>query len=144
MGEIHSQGKIYPTRLGQENVLHSVPVNFNDTGVASGILCLTVDALEKPTVVEVQVIVTTAFNAGTTNVLLVGTTAGGNDILAASDITEATPGFYPSNGGAKQILVTVDTPIYVTYTYTGTAPTTGQAFIVINVFGLETIPATAT
>lgn len=144
MGEIHSQGKIYPTRLGQENVLHSVPVNFNDTGIGTGVLMLTVEAQEKPTLLEVQALVTTPFNAGITNVLVVGTTPGGTDILGGTDITEGTAGFYPGNGTARQAYVTTDTPVYVTYTYTGTAPTAGQAYILLNVYGLETIPATAT
>ena len=148
MGEIHSQGKVYPTRLGQEKVLHSIPIavvpSTSNLTLAAGVLALTVEAIEKPTIAEFQVVVQTAFNAGTTNVLVVGTTSGGNDIFGSSDITEGTPGFYPANGTVKQVLITADTPIYFTYTFTGTNPTTGVAYLLVNVFGLETIDASAT
>jgi hypothetical protein len=80
-----------------------------------------------PTVVNV----TTAFNAATTNVMTVGTSAGSDaDIVAASDFDETALGGTLVNRGLG-ITFAVDTDIYVKYTQSGTAATAGVAQIVI-------------
>jgi hypothetical protein len=81
--------------------------------------------------------VNVAFNAGTTNNLLVGKTAGGNDYcvtgtsaagsvgvkaFAAADIT----------GGSAGGVMTADQDIYVSYTQTGGAATAGQATVTVS------------
>lgn len=64
-----------------------------------------------------------AFNS-TTNSLIIGTTPGGNQLLAATDLKATgrtdTPVPIASAGPLG-----VDTPIYYTYTQTGPAPTAG-------------------
>ena len=94
-------------------------------------------------ITDVSSYVVTAFNAGTTNPLLVGVTPGGAELLAAADTTMATPGYY-TNARGKGLLLTqaASAPnttgdseggvgVYVNYTPTGTAPTTGQVVVVI-------------
>jgi hypothetical protein len=71
--------------------------------------------------------VTTAFNAGTTNVLVLGDGTTANKYLAASDVTEGTPGVYPSGGVGPFIAETAAGTLRATYTQTGTAATTGAA-----------------
>lgn len=75
--------------------------------------------------------VTTAFNAATTNVLTVGANASANtDIVAAGELSEGATGTTVVLTGAALTFAN-DTDIYVRYTQTGTAATTGAATIVI-------------
>lgn len=120
-------------------VAHTYPVNFNTTGVASAILVDTIRATtDKPVQVEVSAQVVTAFNAVTTNVLTAGTSATATEWLGAADITEGTPGYYPASNAVNKFRLTADTPIYVKYTQTGTAATTGAAIILVKEFSENT------
>lgn len=107
-------------------------VNFNDPGIAAGVAFdnyLPQNAFIETVLTEVVV----AFNAGTTNVLTAGT-VGPNytNIVAAADVTEATPGIYASTAGrGRSLTAAADVLPYAQYTQTGTAATTGQAIIVI-------------
>jgi len=73
--------------------------------------------------------VLTAFNAGTTNLVTVGHGAVGagtaDDIV--DTVTEGTPGVYPGVAGIPMAAETAEKEVYVYYTPTGTAPTTGKA-----------------
>jgi len=105
-------------------------VRFDTPGVASGV------KMPAPLPAGAEILratakVKTAFNAATTNVLTVGTSAGSMaDVLSASDVTEGTPGAYTATTGAALTLAS-DTDIYVKYTQTGTAATAGEAIIII-------------
>jgi hypothetical protein len=72
--------------IGVPRVLHTQQVhyfrkrvNYNDVGIAAGVLFGTLPAGAMLTNLNVRV--NTAFNAGTTNALNVGTTAGGTQIF---------------------------------------------------------------
>jgi hypothetical protein len=81
-----------------------------------------------------QVHVVTVFNAATTNVLIVGTSSGSDaDIVAAGDVDETAVGATIVERGCS-LTFTADTDIYVKYTQTGTAATTGAASILIPYF----------
>ena len=71
--------------------------------------------------------VVTAFNAGTTNVLTVGDGSTANKYLAAADVTEGTPGVYPTGGAGPFAAETAAGTLRATYAQTGTAATTGSA-----------------
>ena len=71
--------------------------------------------------------VVTAFNAGTTNVLTVGDGTTANKYLAAADVTEGTPGVYPTGGAGPFAAETAAGTLRATYAQTGTAATTGSA-----------------
>lgn len=80
------------------------------------------------------VFVREVFNAGTTNVLDIGTTA--DDDLYATDLAMGTKAFVVIDEAATAAnvnawYVTVDTTITATLALSGTAATTGQAEIVI-------------
>lgn len=78
-----------------------------------------------------QVRITTAFNAATTNVLTVGTATGSDaDVVASNDVDETATGQTIVARGAALTFAN-DTDIYVKYTQTGTAATTGAATILI-------------
>lgn len=71
--------------------------------------------------------VTTAFNAATTNVLTLGNGVTADKFLAAADVTEGTPGVYPTGGKGPFTAETAAGTLTATYAQTGTAATTGSA-----------------
>jgi hypothetical protein len=78
-------------------------------------------------VVQCWAQVTTAFNAATTNVLIAGNGVTTDKFLAAADVTEGTPGVYPTGGKGPYTAETVAGSLVVAYSQTGTAATTGSA-----------------
>jgi hypothetical protein len=78
-------------------------------------------------VVSAWVQVITAFNAGTTNVITLGDGTTADKYLAAADVTEGTPGVYPTGGKGPYVAETGTGTLRATYTQTGTAATTGAA-----------------
>ena len=108
-------------------------VNYNDSNIATGVLFGTIPAGAQILPFASTITVRTAFNAGTTNNLLIGTAAGGNQICATADSAAG------STGSKTLALATIttnsyqaaDTDLYVTYTQTGGAATAGIATITI-------------
>lgn len=98
-------------------------VNWNDAGIGTGVLFGTVPA--GAMIVTQNVRVDTAFNAGTTNALNVGTTAGGTQLF-----TDAATAGARSPAIAAVVMAT-DTDLFVSYAQTGVAATAGQAIVVI-------------
>ncbi|MGY2052408.1 hypothetical protein [Methylobacterium sp. JK268] len=78
------------------------------------------------------VVVEQAFNAGTTNVLTVGSAPGGSDLATGSDTGAGTVGAKQPTTASALGRLTADTVPYVTFTSTGAAPTAGVADIVIS------------
>jgi len=119
-------------------VVHTlrIKVNFNDAGIATGVgkQWLPKGAIITSTSVHVG----TAFNAGTTNALTVGTNASSyNNIVAAADVDETaagvvTNGIKPATSGTATGPLAADTRVFVMYSQTGTAATTGQATVLIH------------
>ncbi len=105
-------------------------VNFNDTGISSGVpfaQYLPAGASILFTVVKIK----TAFNATTTNVLTVGQNSTSyNDMVDSTDILEGSTGAYIVNRGADLTLASA-VRAFVKYTQSGTAATTGQAEVTI-------------
>lgn len=118
-------------------------VNFNDANIGAGVKF---GALPQGVyITSIRCFVTTAFNAGTTNVLTLGTTATGVDILAGgvtanTNCNPASTGNQPLDAAAGVgMTVTAGTPtgstggfdLFVRYTQTGTAATAGSVTYVI-------------
>lgn len=78
-------------------------------------------------VVQCWAEVLTAFNAGTTNVLTLGDGTTANKYLTSSDVTEGTPGVYPSGGKGPFAAEAAAGTLTATFAQTGTAATTGSA-----------------
>lgn len=102
-------------------------VNYNDPGIASGIVIgrLPANAQISQGLARVR----TSFNAGTTNVLTVGTNASSYDnIFGAGDIAEGAVG--NSVAPLANLLdAQSETDVLVKYTQTGTAASQGKAVI---------------
>lgn len=116
---------------------------FNTAGIATGVKVATIRADAKnPVLLEFSAEVITAFNAVTTNVLTAGSdAASANQFLAAGDITEGTPGFYPAANATKKVRIVADTDIWIKYTQSGTAATTGNALLYVKVTPLFPSPS---
>ena len=110
---------------GVEQMIFAGSVKYNDTGIDEGIkLC---DLPDNIVVTKAVAVVTTAFNAGTTNVLTIGTNSGCDDLLGSGDITEGTAAAYA--GGNKFVKLGTNAAVKAKYTQTGTDATAGAADI---------------
>jgi len=106
-------------------------VAFNTLGVGTADTVKVGTLPSGAQIVKSIVRVTAAFNAATTNVLTVGTSAGSDaDIVSAADLDESTIGTTVGTRGCD-LAISADTAIYTKYTQTGTAATTGSAVITI-------------
>jgi glycerol-3-phosphate acyltransferase PlsY len=98
-------------------------VVFNEPNIAAGVLIGTLPAGAMLTGLNVRV--STAFNAGTTNAVRVGTTPTGTEILTDAATAGARTPTIPNLSFAT------DTDIFASYAQTGGAATAGVADIVI-------------
>ncbi|HEY1382121.1 MAG TPA: hypothetical protein VGF43_00820 [Dongiaceae bacterium] len=112
-----------------QNLVHYLrkEVNYNDPNVATGIVVGRLPANAQ--VVQALARVRTTFNAGTTNVLTVGTNASNYDnIFGTADIAEGSAGNNAAPlANLQEALAEAD--VFVKYTQTGTAATQGKAVI---------------
>jgi len=107
-------------------------VNYNDAGIASGVgkQVLPAGAI----IIGTDVVVETVFNAGTTNVLTVGTNAASyNNIVAAADVNEAAVAITKdiSPTGTALGPLAADVQVFAMYAQTGAPATTGKADVII-------------
>ena len=134
--------KIIPTREGdgQQIYYYRLTVNYNDPRIASGVWFGTIP--KGSYIFAIDAYVTTAFNAGTTNVITLGATSASANEVLASGITAGSTGVYHltsaaglgtvvTNNSTYQTALYGAVPLYVKYAQTGTAATTGQVTIVI-------------
>lgn len=103
-------------------------IAFNTPGVGGGISMGAVPAGAIITSVDVHV--TAIFNAATTNVLVVGTAGTADAYLAAADVNEGAVGFTRYSG--KAAVVATPTEVFVRFTESGAAATTGAAVVMVN------------
>lgn len=115
------------------DVRTSAPGEFGSLRLVAGTISysqtsVTLDTLAVgDVVVQCWAQVLTAFNAATTNVLIAGNGVTTDKFLAAADVTEGTPGVYPTGGKGPFTAETVAGSLVVAYSQTGTAATTGSA-----------------
>jgi len=105
-------------------------VNYNDVNVANGNNKQWLPAGAVIIGTDVQVV--TAFNAGTTNTLSVGTVGDtGTDIINAQSVSAAglTQNVAPT--GAALGPLAADKQVVASYAQTGTVATAGQAIVIV-------------
>lgn len=115
-------------RKTQLQLLHQISrtINYNDTGVSSG---LAVGVLPSGArLLRIQTVIETAFNAGTTNTISVGTTAGGTDLVNATAAGSAA--LTTTACPAAKVVQAADQTIYASYAQSGTAASAGVATII--------------
>lgn len=116
------------TQLQQVHYLRK-RVNYNDAGVATGVYVGTLPA--GAIITSLKVLIATAFNAGTTNVMNVGTTTTGGEVGATGDILAGAAGQKSPTAYTSLGVMAADTDIWASYTQTGTAGTAGIAYVIV-------------
>lgn len=118
-----------PARLLHTQQIHygRVGVVFGDNGTVKTIVVVPAGSLILKALSGVHV--TTVFNAGTANVLDIGTSA--DDDLFGTDLALTATNFVPLDEAVGTYLCTSETTITVTLGLTGTAATTGAAEVFI-------------
>jgi len=124
-----------PGSTARKNALQLVhylrfTVNYNDVNVAGGNTKQWLPAGAIIVGTDVQIV--TAFNAGTTNTLSVGTVGDtGTDIVNAQSVaaTGLTQNVAPT--GAALGPLAADKQVVTSYAQTGTAATAGQAVVIV-------------
>lgn len=102
-------------------------ITFSDNGTAVTVGYIPAGALILKPLSGVAV--TTAFNAGTANVLDIGTSD--NDDLFGTDLALGTTNFIPCDENVGGYLVAADTTITATVALSGTAATAGAGEVII-------------
>lgn len=132
------QTRTIPARSLTEQAVnyYRITVNFNDQNIGAAQQFGSLPGGAYITQIDAHVL--TAFNAGTTNVITVGTTkASANEIVASgiSGAPLATGVIHLTSAaglGMAVTNVTTPVPLFVKYAQTGTAASTGQIVIVIS------------
>jgi hypothetical protein len=126
-----------PARRDPRQVVNTLKrtLNWNDPDIAKASFNNSIPL--GAFIISVQAYVVTAFNAGSTNPLTVGTNSTTfNNLLASGDVTPGTTGFYVNARGlGSGIAASADQPVFATYVPTGTAATAGQVIFVITYEG---------
>lgn len=124
-----------PGTTARKNALQLVhylrfTVNFNDAGIAAGVGKQFLPA--GAVVIGTDVMVSTAFNAATTNVLSVGTVGDtATNIVNALSVTPAGLTQNAAPSGVVLAPLTADKQVLVTFAQTGAAASAGKAVVVI-------------
>lgn len=116
---------------GIEQMFYAGTIAYDDTDVDKGIALFT--APNKMMITRAVAVVTEAFNASSTNVVVVGTKDDDDAIMASADITEGTAGTY-----SKQTFVDIPKggKVLAKYTQTGTSATAGAVDIYLFAVGV--------
>jgi hypothetical protein len=134
----NDQTRNFSSRSANQKITYwRLTINWNDPNISTG---QQFGAMSANTyIVFIDAYVTTAFNAGTTNVITLGTTKASANELVASGITAGTPGVYHLTSAAGLGLAVSENgtwlgvlmPLFAKYAQTGTAATAGSVTIVI-------------
>lgn len=119
--------------LSSRYIVHALRKDVNFDTVASGTPILMGTLPKGAVVLGTTVGIKTVFNAGSTNVLIVGTGADDDALVAAGGVDEtavAVTRVAPATL-AGNVASAADTDIYVEYTQSGTAGTTGAAWVAV-------------
>lgn len=116
-------------KCGIEQVLCAGKVSFDTKDVDKGVAMI--ELPENIIITKVVAVVNTAFNAGTANVLTVGTNGSADNLLGTNDVTKGAAGAYQKN--LFKIIKGEKPKIKAKFTSAGTAATAGEAEIYLNV-----------
>lgn len=129
------QTRNFPARQTPDQQLsyYRLTINFNDQNIGAGQQFGALPA--GAYIFAIDAYVTTAFNAGSTNVITLGTTKASANEIVGSGITAGTPGVYHLTSAAGLGLAVTSgsnpIPLFAKYAQTGGAATTGSVTIVI-------------
>lgn len=122
-------------RHPEDTGLHIIgrEINLGANGLAAG--TFPIGAFEKNTIpLRASVTILTGFNAGTTNVFEIGSTADPDGLITSTNAAAGTPGTKAGTGAALGQPLAADTIFYAKFGQTGTAATTGRAIAWVEAF----------
>ena len=128
----NDQNRTFPVRQLQSQQANYVrfTINYNDPNISTAQKFITLP--QNAFIVRTLCQVTTAFNAGSTNVIIVGGNATTNDLIASTGanrtVTPGTLGLYDITSAASlgnQVTSGGDVTLSAKYTQTGGAATAG-------------------
>lgn len=118
--------------LANQYIVHAMRKDFDYT-VVSGTQYKIDDLPKGAVVLRTTIGIKTAFNAASTNVLIVGTAGDDDALVAAAGVDEtavAVTSVAPATL-AGNVAPNADTALYVKYTQSGTAASAGAAWVVV-------------
>lgn len=135
MATLARSPKAHPEDVGVQ-VLGPFVVNFNtaNIGSATGVQFGTLPA--GSVVLRTTAVVTTVFNAATTNVLVVGVAADDDALMTSAVAVAGTAGTKVQNSPAATLTTptAADVGVFAKYTQSGTAATTGRAVVYVEYY----------
>jgi len=141
MGDFYTNAVRHPEDMGVGHIRRTI--TFDASGVGTG-LGIPIGALEAGAIpIRAYVTIQTAFNAATTNVLVVGTDDDDDGFVTSTNAAAGTVGLKAGTGALLGFPLATNEVVYVKYTQTGTAATTGKATAVVEFYNkreLEGIP----
>lgn len=133
MGDYFTNPSSYPADTGVQYIRRSVTF---DSSLLTSTLGIPIGAIPAGAIIDsLDANIETAFNAGSTNVLTVGSSATPAGIGASASIIAGTAGYKRGLTGALcGTPLAADTIIYAQYSPTGTAGTAGKAEFVVKFY----------
>lgn len=123
MGDYWTNPVRHPEDVGVGHIRRTV--EWDDAGIAAGI---PIGALEAGAIpLRAGVLVQAAFNAGTTNVLVLGSSADDDGLITSVNAGAGVLGVKAGTGAQLGIPLGANTVFYARFTQTGTAATAGKA-----------------
>jgi len=104
--------------------------NYNDPNISAGTVTMDEKLPANAIPLPLSVLVLTAFNAGTTNTLVLGDGTTANRFALTTDTTLGTPAWYPNIKTNITRIGATPVDVILNYAQTGTAASAGQALIV--------------
>lgn len=127
MGNYWTNSVRHPEDAGVGHIRRTV--SFDQSGLAVGI---PVGALEAGAVpLRAYAVIETAFNAGTTNVLVLGSVADDDGLVTTANAAAGATGLKAGTGAQLGAPLAADTVFFAKYTQTGTAASGGKATFVV-------------
>lgn len=127
MGNYWTNCVRHPEDVGVGHIRRTV--TFDQSGVTAGV---PVGALEAGTVpLRAYAVIETAFNAGTTNVLVLGSAADDDGLVTSANAAANAVGLKAGTGALLGAPLAADTVFFAKYAQTGTAASAGKATFVV-------------
>lgn len=127
MGDFYTNPVRHPEDVGVGHIRRTI--TWDASGVATGV---PIGALEAGAIpLRASVYVSTAFNAGTTNVLVLGTAADDDGFITSANAAADATGLKAGTGALLGAPLAANTVVYAKFTQTGTAASAGKAVLVV-------------
>lgn len=139
MGDYWTNPVRHPEDVGIGHIRRTV--TWADAGIAAGI---PIGALEAGAIpLRAGLVIETAFNAGTTNVLVLGSTLDDDGLITSVNAGAGVLGLKAGSGALLGIPLAANTVVYAKYTQSGTAASAGKATLWVEYLTKREIEGTA-